>query len=178
MNKPMCFAVGINKLHMCLWRFWVTQVMVYPGILHMCTLRGQAISESAALFGPVPLQTPEPLAELAFLGSAAPPSLWPQPAASGEHTGGCSYTGGSGWTLHVEPPYTECPPVSGPPWSPVCFLRWISLGAGHPEGYQQIHWWPYGVRQSKADSALTGRMIEVLLCQCWTQRSYACCQPE
>lgn len=82
---------------------------------NICALRGQAISESAVLFGTVLLQTLEPHAELVCPGSAVPPSWWPQPAASGEHTSGCSYTEGSGWTLHVGPPCTWCPPVSDPP---------------------------------------------------------------
>lgn len=84
-------------------------------MLDVRALRGQAISESAVLFGPVLLQTLEPRAELVYPGSAVLPSWWPQPAASGEHTGGCSYTEGSDWTLHVELPCTGCPPVSAPP---------------------------------------------------------------
>lgn len=159
--------------------WWINQrILLYKQIsmLKMCVLRDQAISESAVLFGPVPLQTLEPRAELAYLGSAAPPSWWPQPAALGEHTGGCSYTGGYGWTLHFGPPCTGYSPVSGLPWSPAYFAKWSSLVAGHPEGCPQIPRWPSGERQSKADSALTGRVVEVFLCHCRTQRS--CYQPK
>lgn len=144
----------------------------------LCTVTSQEIPESAALFGPVPLQTPEPLSELAYLESAVLPSWWPQPAASGEHTGGCSYTGGFDRTLYVGPPCTGCPPVSGPPWSLAYFVRWISQVAGHPQGCLQILQWPFGERQNKAGSALRGKLIVVLLYHCRSQRSGACYQPE
>lgn len=84
-------------------------------VADMCALRYQAISESAVLFGPVLLQTLGPHIELAYLESAVLPSWWPQPAASGEHTGGYSYTEGFGLTLHAEPPCKGCPLVSGLP---------------------------------------------------------------
>lgn len=161
--------------------WWINQsLLLYKQVnmLNMCALRCQAISESAVLFGPVLLQTLGPRAELAYPGSAVPPSWWPQPAASGEHTGGCSYTEGSGWSLHVEPPCTGCPPVSGLPWSPAYFERWIFLAAGHLEGCPQIPRWPSGEHQSKAGNALIGRMVDALLCHCRTQRRGFCCQPE
>ena len=75
-------------------------------ILDMCSLRGQEIFENVVLFGPALLQTLGPHAEPSYLGSAMLPSLWPQLAASGEHTGGYSCTEGSGWNLHVVPPCT------------------------------------------------------------------------
>lgn len=142
-------------------------------------LRGQAISESAVLFGPVPLQTLQPHAEPEYLGSEALPSWWPQPAALGAHTDGCSCTGGSGQTHHhAGPPCTVCPPVSDPPWSPTYFERWTSLEAGHPEDCPQIPLWPSGGRQSRVDSVLTRREFAVHLCHCWTQRSGASYHPE
>lgn len=157
--------------------WWINQCLLLHkqmNILDMCSIRSQEIFENVVLFGPVLLQTLEPRAERYYLGSAMLPFLWPQPTASGEHTGSCSCTEGSDWNLHVVPPCTWCPPVSGLPWLPAYFARWIFLVAGHLGDFPQIPQWPSGEHQSKVGNAQIGRLVDVLLCHCQTQ----CCQPE
>lgn len=78
-------------------------------------LTGRGKSGNVVLSEPGSLQSPGPPAEPACLGSAALPSWWPRPAASAEHTGGCSSAGGSGRSPDGGLPYTGCPPASGPP---------------------------------------------------------------